>query len=92
MADKKKTKTSKRQTRAGWGFPEGEKRAHFFIGGVSLCGELEAYVGPLDKDTTAAATHMSRVSEIIATNMSRVSVGWMSPDGERLFDRIDVLP
>ncbi len=51
MANKKKTK--KRQTRAGWGFPEGEKRAHFFVGGVSLCGELEAYVGPLDKDMTA---------------------------------------
>jgi hypothetical protein len=46
----KSKKTTKRQSRAGWGFPEGEKHAHFFIGGASLCGELEAYVGPLDKD------------------------------------------
>ncbi len=39
---------SKRNARAGWGFPLEEKHAHFFIGGVSLCGDLEAYRGPLD--------------------------------------------
>jgi hypothetical protein len=37
-----------KETRAGWGFPTDEKHAHFFIGGISLCGDLEQFRGPLD--------------------------------------------
>lgn len=57
---------SKRQN-AGWAFPNGERKAHFFIGGGSLCGALESFRGRLDKDMAHTADDCARCRKMIAT-------------------------
>lgn len=60
---KSKTKT----TKAGWGFPQGARSAHFFIGATSLCGALENFRGPLDKSMAHTADDCARCRKMIAT-------------------------
>ena len=33
----------------GWGLPEGCRKAHRFVRGMSLCGRYGYYFGPLDQ-------------------------------------------
>ena len=60
-----KRKSNKTKPRAGWGFPKGERKAHFFVGGTSLCGDLEAYVGPKDTDMRPTKDDCPRCRKLI---------------------------
>lgn len=64
---KSKSKKSNTQSGAGWGFPIGSRLAHFFIGGTSLCGALENYRGPKDKDMAHTPDDCARCRKMIAT-------------------------
>lgn len=34
----------------GWGFPGGSRKAHYFVGTMSLCRKWGFYTGPLTKN------------------------------------------
>ena len=36
-------------TKEGWGLPEGCRKAHYFVRGMSLCGRCGYYFGPLEQ-------------------------------------------
>jgi hypothetical protein len=63
MKNKKKSTT----TGAGWGFPPESRRAHFFYGSTSLCGTLEGYRGPKDKDMAHTPDDCATCRKMIAT-------------------------
>jgi hypothetical protein len=62
-----KQKSKKTKTGAGWGFPVGERHAHFFIGGTSLCGSLENFRGPKDKDMSPTKDDCASCRKAIET-------------------------
>jgi len=41
--------TSEEKEKEGWGFPAGSRKAHYFVGSMSLCRRWGFYFGPLEQ-------------------------------------------
>lgn len=57
----------KTPTRVGWGWPKSSGKAHYFVDGASLCGEIQDYRGKTERQNDESVDNCVLCKKHLAT-------------------------
>lgn len=58
------------EKKEGWGFPEASKKAHYFVGSLSLCGRWGFFSGELEKGNDKSPDNCSICMKLLANRLT----------------------